>query len=274
MILGQSMKLEAVLAGAVSANQPEVHVDYLDYNAQGVPTIPAISRVALNGNTDVTILAAPPTTNPVREVLRIGIYNKDTASATVTVKTDDGTERIQIKTTLLTLESLHWEKGRGWYALDANGNSKEVTSSIFSGITADTISGNVVATQANMETGTATNLVVSPGRMQYFPGVVKAFAYVTISGGTPSIQRSFNVSSITDNGVGTFAVNFTTAFSAGDYSFLQGSTQNGGGGVFSLVIENADSVVRSTTAHNIYTVNNTTTLVDVAKFSVAYLGDQ
>jgi hypothetical protein len=116
-----SIKLEAVLAGAVSANQPEYHVDYIDWtndNQQTIPNEP--SRGALNSTTDVTILTAP-TNNPRREIQRISIYNKDTASVTVTVKTDDGTtERIIIKKTVATLDSLCWERGRGWYMTNAN----------------------------------------------------------------------------------------------------------------------------------------------------------
>ena len=120
MILnGTLMKLEAVLAGAVAANQPEVTVDYIDWNPQGAPTPPAQFRVALNSTTDVTILAAP-VGNPTREPIRIAIYNKDTASVTVTVKTDDGTtERIIMKKVLATLETLHFEKGSGWYTTNA-----------------------------------------------------------------------------------------------------------------------------------------------------------
>jgi len=84
-----SLRLEAVLAGAVSANQPEAHVDYVDWSPEGRPSPPATFRVALNSATDVVILAAP-TANPRREPVRLSIYNKDTAAVTVTVKTDDG----------------------------------------------------------------------------------------------------------------------------------------------------------------------------------------
>lgn len=116
MILAPGTKLEAVLAGAVSTNQPEVHVEYIDYANTNEPTIPAFFRTALNSTTDVTILAAP-VNNPSREVLRISVYNKDTTTATPIIKTDDGTERIVIRKTLATLESLHWEKGVGWYVV-------------------------------------------------------------------------------------------------------------------------------------------------------------
>jgi len=115
LILDQSQKLEAVLAGAVAANQPEVHVDYIDWNNENEATLPSPFRIALNSNTDVTILAAP-TNNPRREVQYLSIYNKDTAEVTVTVKTDDGTtERIIVKKALSSGRTLLWEKTGGWY---------------------------------------------------------------------------------------------------------------------------------------------------------------
>jgi len=124
MILDTLTKLEIVLAGAVAANQLDVHVSYVDWNKSGVTANPAMFRTASNNTTDVTILAAP-VGNPVREVLRVAIYNKDTASATVTIKSDDGTtERIVTKVTLATLETLNFEKGKGWYSISAAGAIK------------------------------------------------------------------------------------------------------------------------------------------------------
>ena len=117
MILDLSLRLEAVLAAAVAANQPEVTVDYLDWNSEAQSTTPAVARTALNSTTDVTILAAP-VLNPKRDIQRVTIYNKDTASVQVTVKTDDGTtERILVRRTLTTLQSLCFEKNAGWYVL-------------------------------------------------------------------------------------------------------------------------------------------------------------
>ena len=115
MILDTTLKLEAVLAGAVAANQPEVHVDYEDVNKDGRRTNPAPFRVALNSNTDVTILAAP-VLNAVREPIYIAIYNKDTAAVTVTVKTDDGsTERIIVKKTIEAGGTLQYNRQLGWF---------------------------------------------------------------------------------------------------------------------------------------------------------------
>ncbi len=126
MILDQSTKLEAVLSGAVAASQPEVHVSYRDWTQDGQKTIPANYPSVLSSASDVTILPAP-TKNPIREPFRVSIYNKDSSPVTVTVKTDDGTERIIIKATLATLEVLAFEKGRGWYALNSSGSLKNST---------------------------------------------------------------------------------------------------------------------------------------------------
>ncbi len=163
MILnGTLMHLEAVLAGAVAANQPEAIVDYIEYNPQAMATPPAQVRTALNGNTDVTILAAP-TINPTREPIRVSIYNKDTASVTVTVKTDDGTtERIACKVTLLTLETLHFEKAHGWYATDANGNVKGTNGGIPVTIidaAGDLIVGTAADVAARLAIGTARQVL-------------------------------------------------------------------------------------------------------------------
>jgi len=67
------------------------------------------------------------------------------------------------------------------------------------------------ATQAEMEAASSTSVYVSPGRTHYHPGVAKAHIAFSMSAGT--IYRSYNVSSITDNGTGDFTINFTNAFS-------------------------------------------------------------
>jgi hypothetical protein len=58
-----------------------------------------------------------------------------------------------------------------------------------------------------------------------------AKAWVNFNGtGTVAIRASFNVSSITDNGVGDYTVNFTTALVDANYSFACSSTNGAGGG--------------------------------------------
>lgn len=59
------------------------------------------------------------------------------------------------------------------------------------------------------------------------PGAAKA--WVNFNGtGTVSVRQALNVSSITDNGVGTYTVNFSTALAHADYAVaLSGSIPSG-----------------------------------------------
>jgi hypothetical protein len=55
-----------------------------------------------------------------------------------------------------------------------------------------------------------------------------AKAWVNFDGtGTVAIRRAFNVSSITDNGVGVYAVNFTTAMVDADYARIVSKGNSG-----------------------------------------------
>lgn len=55
-------------------------------------------------------------------------------------------------------------------------------------------------------------------------------AWVNFNGtGTVAIRASFNVSSITDNGVGDYTVNFTTAMVDANYCFNLSASDNGTG---------------------------------------------
>ena len=89
------------------------------------------------------------------------------------------------------------------------------------------INGNAIqATQADMETGTSTTLLVSPGRQHFHPGHPKFWAWVTQSGATPSLTTSYNVTSITDTNTGQLTVTITTDFSSADWSCI-GTAANG-----------------------------------------------
>lgn len=79
--------------------------------------------------------------------------------------------------------------------------------------------GPASASQAEMEAATDTAKMATPGRLQYHPGVAKAWAKTTISGGVPTLSRNYNISSVADNGVGDFTYNFATPFSGTDYAY-------------------------------------------------------
>ena len=72
----------------------------------------------------------------------------------------------------------------------------------------------VEATQAEMEAATNTIAFVSPRSFKWSPYAVKAWVKWGI---TTTIDASIGVSSITDNGIGDWTVNWSTAFSSTNY---------------------------------------------------------
>ena len=89
-----------------------------------------------------------------------------------------------------------------------------------------------LATNAEVQTGTDTVRAVTPAGMKAglnASGTAPIYAcraWVNFNGtGTVAIRASGNVSSITDNGVGDYTVNFTTAMVDANYSFT--GTHNG-----------------------------------------------
>jgi hypothetical protein len=72
------------------------------------------------------------------------------------------------------------------------------------------------AAKSDQNTATSNSLAVTPGNQQYHPSAVKAWA--NFQGGSGSINGSYNVTSITRNGVGNYNVNFTNAFVDANYA--------------------------------------------------------
>ena len=99
-------------------------------------------------------------------------------------------------------------------------------------------------------TGTAGSLSTASGSAPSY----SARAWVNFNGtGTVAIRSSGNVSSITDNGVGDYTVNFSTAMSDGNYSTVAlSSTKSGVEGQSLIIIE--WTTVPSTTVVRITTV--------------------
>jgi hypothetical protein len=89
-----------------------------------------------------------------------------------------------------------------------------------SSLSAASVTGSMVASQADQETGTSTTTVVPPGRQHFHPSAAKAWAFVTVSGGNPSITTGYNAASVTDHGEGAFTLNFTTSMSSANYMAL------------------------------------------------------
>jgi hypothetical protein len=80
------------------------------------------------------------------------------------------------------------------------------------------VSGTALATQAQMEAASATNLLVTPGSVIYSPGVSKAWALCTTNGTSdPTVVASHNVTSVTRSTIGRYVVTFSGNPSSASY---------------------------------------------------------
>ena len=91
-------------------------------------------------------------------------------------------------------------------------------------------------------------------------------AWVNFNGtGTVAIRASGNVSSITDNGVGDYTVNFTTAMSDVNYSVVGQGSIVGSDGRF----QSENVTARTISAYRMTTVNTNQSLTDSTNVSIA-----
>lgn len=87
------------------------------------------------------------------------------------------------------------------------------------------------ASQAEMEAATESTKVVTPRRVQYHPGVAKAWGWFDGTAGTPAMgSGSHNMdSSITDSGTGRFVVSMTTDCADANYAAIGSCVRTAGG---------------------------------------------
>jgi len=141
-----------------------------------------------------------------------GIFRPTTDQVGITT---GGTVRLTTTTAQFTA-TLPWRGQNGTAAAPAFSASADTNTGIYFPA-ADTIGFT--------EGGVEQMRITSTGLLQFNSGygsVATAFgcrAWVNFDGtGTPAIRNSGNVSSITDNGTGTYTVNFTTAMADANYS--------------------------------------------------------
>jgi hypothetical protein len=186
-----------------------------------VNSVPAVTTTGLQTLTNKTI-SSPAITNP--SITNSGLLTlpagPDTivgraTTDTLSNKTLDNSNILNIRDDRLTLQDDADATKQARFQL--SGISTATTRTL----TVPNADGTILtstdfASQAVMETGTSTTNVVSPGNQRFHPSAAKTWILWNMTG-TPSITANFNVSSITDNGVGDQTVNFTTAFSSANY---------------------------------------------------------
>ncbi len=77
--------------------------------------------------------------------------------------------------------------------------------------------GASAASQADMESASSTAVYSSPGRQHFHPGHPKCWLVTTVSAGTPTLQTSYNITSIADTNVGVLTVTIATDFSSANW---------------------------------------------------------
>lgn len=83
--------------------------------------------------------------------------------------------------------------------------------------------GASAATQAEMEAASSTSTYVSPGRQHFHPGHPKCWAFVTVSGGTPTLTTNYNITSIADTATGQLTVTIATDFADANWCGVTGA---------------------------------------------------
>lgn len=84
------------------------------------------------------------------------------------------------------------------------------------------------ASAAEVLAATATNRVVAPATQHNHPSAAKCWGKAGVAAGTPSLELSYNTTSLTDAGVGILSVNIATDFSSNAFSAVAATeTTNG-----------------------------------------------
>ena len=102
----------------------------------------------------------------------------------------------------------------------------------------------------------------------------RAKAWVNFNGaGTVAIRDDFNVSSITDSGVGLFKVNITNALPNTNYVVTAGMSHLSGTYLAYPHLRDRDQSTRSTTQFQLDVTNNSGAATDSEEIHIAVFGD-
>lgn len=126
-----------------------------------------------------------------------------------------------------------------------------------------------IATQAQQETGTDETLAVTPGRQQFHPSAMKF--YVRADQGGTIQGTAYNVTSITDVGVGKLRVTIATDFSSLNWVSQQGITAQT---AISVMVDNSAGTPQGTGTIDLLAVDTANTPADPSYWQVSGEGDQ
>ena len=124
------------------------------------------------------------------------------------------------------------------------------------------------ASAAEVKTGTDIAKRISAATMVNHEGVVKGWASVSYSGGTPTLEDSFNVTGIADTAQGKLTITWATDFGSANYSVVSTcfytSSDTYQTGIFSIAAGSVGILVEDNSASD----------VDPANIYVIAIGDR
>lgn len=125
------------------------------------------------------------------------------------------------------------------------------------------------ATQSDMESPSSSIALVVPSVIKYHPGVAKAWASVDSIASSPLVNLGYNVSSLSDNGVGDITINLSITFSANAYCAPMNAGADDGGFTALLVLS-----AKTGTSIRVNGIRRSDgTLHDMSYMEVAIFGD-
>jgi hypothetical protein len=135
--------------------------------------------------------------------------------------------------------------------------------------TAKIADGNITSTKILDGTILNADINASAGIVSTkLTGINDAKAWIKFNGtGTPAINGSFNVSSITDNGAGDYVINFTTALTDTNYGFVASAD---GGSSGSISFCSPVQAFQATTSSRIRVWDTGFNLADSIMVSIAF----
>lgn len=198
-------KLQAVLAGAVTANQLACAVFYSDHSASAYD---GGSQMTLTSDTTQVDICAAPGASTVRDIDFVSIRNRDTATATVTVMIDISTVDTELVKVILAVgDTLQYIHGHGWSVIETAGSLKSSGGGGGDALTTDPLSQFAATTSAQLagvisdETGTGALVfatsptLVTPALGTPASGVLTNCTGLTEAGQTLADNTTGNVSS-------------------------------------------------------------------------------
>jgi hypothetical protein len=174
----------------------------------------SFNYVAAGGTGNAITLTLSPAITAYAAGQRTAFKATATSTLAVTVNINElGTRNVKFMSggSLASLDSTHTIISGGIYELYDDGTQVQIFGGGFGG------GGGTVATQSTMETATNNTDTVTPLAMNWHPGVAKCWGS-TSGGGSPTLSGSWNITSITDSGIGKLTVTIATDFSAATYA--------------------------------------------------------